>query len=56
MNFISLSEVDVKDGWLKQDGATARTANLVVWLLIELFGGRIISQHVSPSIPRPVAT
>jgi hypothetical protein len=57
MNFISLLEVDKQDCWFKQDGAMAHTANSTMQMLIEFFGGRIISRNLwLSSIPGCIAT
>jgi hypothetical protein len=48
MNLISLLEVDEKDCWFQQDGATAHTTNSTMQMLSEFFGGRIISRNLWP--------
>jgi hypothetical protein len=47
MNFIFLLEVDEKDRWFQQDGATVHTANSTMQMS-EFFGGRIISRNRLP--------
>jgi hypothetical protein len=42
MNFISLLEVDEQDCWFQQGGAKAHTANSIMHMLREFFGGCII--------------
>jgi hypothetical protein len=48
MNFIFLWEVDEKDCWFQQDGATAHTGNSTMQMLSEFM--------VAPSIPGSIAT
>jgi hypothetical protein len=57
MNFISLLEVDEQDCWFQQDGATAHTADSIMQMLSEFFGGRIIFRSLwPPSIPGSIVT
>jgi hypothetical protein len=51
MNFISLLEVDEQDCWFQQDGATAHTANSIMQMLSEFFGGRISQNLWHPRSP-----
>jgi hypothetical protein len=48
MNFILLCEVDERNCWFQQNGATAYTGNLTMQMLSEFFGSRIISQNLWP--------
>jgi hypothetical protein len=57
MNLISLLEVDKQDCWFQKHGAMAHTANWIMQMLSEFFGGRTISRnlwpHRSPDLSPP---
>jgi hypothetical protein len=49
MNLISLLEVDERDCWFQQDGATVHTANSTMQMLSEFSGFCIISRNLWPA-------
>ena len=49
---IALLDVNERECWFQQDGATAHTANEIMVMLQECFGDRLISKNVWPPCPQ----